>query len=200
MPYMLEGTYCPPYALCEEANALHLEMLSQRNPEVVATYTRDDDSWDLKLVDFGGLDVYYVEEDGLIQYCVEVAEFDIPQYAVNTLVQTSVWRNKAHDIRGIAKWVFFEVLFAKYQTIISDESQSIDGKNFWGWRVDDAIALGYHVYIVGLYGSVAFNTVSPFGPTKIQKAREMKPHYTANADRSGKYYRFMISRDAIEEN
>lgn len=197
MPYIWEGTYSPPWAKNMADNEKQLEFFESRHPKKVATYTSEGDDWDLMYLKFGGQDIYYVSAEGLIQYCVEVDEFSINDYGISTLAQTSVWRNKAFsELDDLAKWVFFKVLFPKYGTVLSDDTQSIDGKNFWSRRAKQAIDLGLNVYALGLYGSSDLTVCEIY---QIFKTKEMRQYYTEGEDKSGKYYRFLITKKALEE-
>lgn len=134
MPYLLEGTYAPTWAGTLDDNIKHLQLLRERNPKQITTFKVGHLRRELPLMHcrYKNLDVYYIDYQDCIQYCVEVEKYKTKGLIkLRTLSQTSVWRNKKFvGIPTMAKWVFDTVLMPINKNILSDSMQSEDGKAF----------------------------------------------------------------------
>ena len=80
-------------------------------------------------------DFYFVHDEykghDSIVYGVRVKTFSVKGLLeFETLGQVSVWRNSYYSYlpSGFAKWVFKEMLYPTYGSILSDNSQSAKGK------------------------------------------------------------------------
>lgn len=199
MPYLLEGTYTPDWAITLEVNIEHLEQLHKRHPKRIADYhmPMSKKVFPLMYCRYKNLDVYYVEQFNRIQYCVEVEHYETNGLVeLHTLSQTSVWRNKNYgDLFGIAKWVFDTILMPKNKNIMSDSIQSADGKNFWGRRIMEALMEHKHVYALWLYGA---STLEVLQLEPLTSLDNLDDYYTTKDDLSGKYWRFIISDKDLE--
>jgi hypothetical protein len=115
-----------------------------------------------KLKDFGEYQLY--------EYPTYIALLHIPSKSVAYIVQFErkmlfgkravtqimLWRQIGNDfvenlkIDGmkLTSYVFFKVLFAKNDCIVTDSMQTGMGKRFWGDRIGNALAYGYPVYYI----------------------------------------------------
>lgn len=106
----------------------------------------------------------------LFEYPTYIALLHIPSHSVAYIVQFErkvvfgkravtqimLWRQIGNDfvenlkIDGmkLTSYVFFKLLFAKNDCIITDSMQTGMGKRFWGDRIGNALALGYPVYYI----------------------------------------------------
>ena len=65
--------------------------------------------------------------------------------------QVLVWRKVSiPESKDLAANIFFNHLLPKYQTIITDTSQTPDGERFWEARIAEAITKNFYVYYVNL--------------------------------------------------
>ena len=91
---------------------------------------------------------YYTATDGLVTYAIQCELVDVPTIG-KAVCQTSLWRNKQYSsTTSIPSWVFYNQLMPKYGRILSDKSQSKDGREFWVRRIAEAFMQGYFVYVV----------------------------------------------------
>jgi len=91
---------------------------------------------------------YYTFEDDLVTYAVRCSLVDVPNIG-RAVCQTSLWRDIDNfSTLSIPSWVFFNKLIPDYGMILSDKSQSRDGKAFWIRRIGEAFRKGLYVYIV----------------------------------------------------
>jgi len=87
-----------------------------------------------------------------IVYFVHLKAEQLLQLHSNSVTQVEVWRRPATPaVRGLAKFVVFKYLLHRYNFIVSDASQTEEGKRFWLDLLGDAIEAGHKV-------GVAFDT------------------------------------------
>jgi hypothetical protein len=193
MPYGIEGTHDPDWgAENVDSNADQLDYLLGKNPNILETFSKGKNSWDLLYTKDGLVDVYFVHDEGIIQYCVEVETIQLTGLVeLTTVAQTSVWRNKEYlGLYGLADWVFSTILYPKYDSIISDNTQSKDGKNFWGHRVSSRIEHNKPVYGLELKGRNNRYTVNNVVP--IEDVSDMRAFYTRGSDYTGLDKRLLL--------
>lgn len=69
-----------------------------------------------------------------------------------TVTQLRLWRRAASPyVQGITRRIFFYYFLQNYPAIMSDGSQTPDGRSFWLGRMAEATSLGYRVGLVDLY-------------------------------------------------
>jgi hypothetical protein len=107
--------------------------------------------------------VRYFSEVALIQpdtehvsYLVKFKRFKF--FGKNAVTQVMLWREQPNkfvaDLRidglKLTAYVFFKIIFADNDCIITDGSQTEMGKRFWGDRISDAWNAGCPVYYVDI--------------------------------------------------
>lgn len=96
---------------------------------------------------------FLIDGDKEVVYAVRYKLDNVGE--LRTVCQTSLWREKDYvPSMAIASYVFFSQLLPKYGAILSDKSQSTDGKTFWIRRCGEAIHSGLHVYLVDTRNAV----------------------------------------------
>lgn len=92
---------------------------------------------------------YYFTHNGKqATYVVRCQLVNIP-FVGQAVCQTSLWRDKKYSSTlSIPSWVFFHQLLPKYKSILSDKSQSVEGREFWVRRIAEAIRQKLFVYVV----------------------------------------------------
>ena len=194
MPYLLEGTYRPKWVRTVDGNRAHLATLRQHSPKQIATFqvATSKNAWPIMHCRHLNLDVYYVEHNDTIKYCVEVKALKTTGLAsFNTLSQTSVWRDKNfNQLPGLAKWVFYNVLVPVNRNIMSDAMQSKEGRNFWSIRMAEALSSHKNVYALMLQGKEAPDIKHI---EQITSVDDLDQYYTTDKDWSGQYWRLLIT-------
>lgn len=108
------------------------------------------------------------------------------------VTQILLWRERPNQfianltIEGmkLTSFVFFKVLFAKHDCIVTDSMQTLMGEEFWKDRIADAWAYGYPVYYVNqvtqekiLLTPKNFDTVNVtyqiWGDKEVSKAKKI---------------------------
>lgn len=193
MPYEQEGTFTPDWADTPEKNADHLDYLLELNPKVITKYKKGTKNWEVNYVTDNDLDIYFVHDFGLIQYCVEVETFNLTgELTLKTVAQTSVWRNKDYlGLFGIANWLFINILFPQYGTIMSDNIQSRDGKRFWANRVSDMLESNIFVYGITMLNNKTSKV------NLIVSEDDTIDFYSQGSDYSGMNKRLLISKKKL---
>lgn len=200
MPYVTEGTYKPEWARSKEKNMakLHAMLLKAKR---VSTY---DPGFGIvvpifKASENPSTDFYFAydkDEDGdeLIQYGCRLVHYKFTGVLNETLAcgQVSVKRNKMWTKSGgLAKFLFNEIFFPIYGRILSDSTQSKEGKNFWNLRVLESLQSGHKVYALEIEGSHVLKQTPILSPT------ELTPFYTEGQDYAGFYHRLLIERKGL---
>lgn len=94
---------------------------------------------------------YFLYKDRTIYYFVHYKEFPgFKNISKTPFRQCLVWRNKANRVAatvGFAKKVFWDILFKKYNAVISDSQQSKDGEGLWDNLIQQAFDKGYVVKV-----------------------------------------------------
>ncbi len=196
MPYLMDITYVPTWAKNPQDNANHLSSLHSKNPRVISKYKVVDKEWDIFSVKSDDSEEVWVEFDGLIKYHVEVETFDLvfPNKTHRMVGQTSVWRDKTFSkIPKVAKFVFLNILFPRYHAVITDYRQSTDGKDFWSYRVLEALETGLYVYGVEGYDQPRITVESIEQLTHDN----LDDYYTSGTDFDGEFRRILITDKPI---
>lgn len=86
------------------------------------------------------------KKDNSLDYYVEYAAYQYPVLG-RLVTQIALWRNLGVGAiyKNLTAKMFFDVLLARYDGVMSDVEQSYDGKRFWIDRLIEARALGYTV-------------------------------------------------------
>lgn len=94
---------------------------------------------------------YFLYKDRIIYYFVHYKEFPCFKNISKTpFRQCLVWRNKINRTGatvGFAKKVFWDILFKKYNAVISDSQQSKEGEGLWDNLIQQAFEKGYIVKV-----------------------------------------------------
>ena len=136
---------------------------------------------------------YYFLLDGLdeVVYAVKYKVEHVDE--LQTVCQTSLWREKDYvPSMSIATYVFFSQLLPKYGAILSDKSQSVDGKTFWIRRCGEALHHGLRVYLVDLRNSVKQELTSLSIRDKKLIAR-----IWSDTDKDYQYIRLLITKELL---
>lgn len=105
----------------------------------------------LNVINKGSKNIYFITEGSpaFITYYMECKTINDSNLHMH-VTQTSVWRMLASKIPdGFAKAVVFKVLLPKYKRIMSDEIQTIKGKDFWV----SLMAKSINLHTVGMWNS-----------------------------------------------
>lgn len=205
MPMVSNSTYKPWWAKTTKINAEYLETtLADPTLIHIATTTKGDVHHKLNKIKLNEHEEFiFVADEYLgvqsIQYGVRVKTFDIKGLAgFKTVGQVSVWRNSKYLYlpRGFAAWVFKQVLFPTYGNIVSDSSQSGEGKAFWFASIAEELELGTHVYALGVEHPKPHQYLLEEIHT-ILKTKEVEEYYSVAPDTRGEFYRILLSLKAL---
>jgi hypothetical protein len=131
-----------------EDNRRKLQELYKKYPhEQISIYN------DLPLVEFkiSSKESYIVaiSDEEEIVYLVHLKAEKLLQLHSNSVTQVEVWRRAGNSsVTGLAKFVVFEILLHRYNYIVSDASQSDDGKRFWLDLLGKAVNSGHKVGVM----------------------------------------------------
>lgn len=134
-------------------------------------------------------DYYFLYKDRVIYYFVHYKQYTgFPNISKTPFRQCLVWRNKSNispATVGFAKKVFWDILFKKYQAVISDSQQSKDGEGLWDNLIQEALTSKGYIVKVHNTNDKTFKQYTSWE----QIANDKSSHYgTANF-----YQRFIIS-------
>lgn len=130
-----------------------------------------------------------LEDEGEIIYFVHLKAEQLKQLHSNSVTQVEVWRRSVTKVDGLASHVFFDILLHRYSYIVSDSSQSENGKYFWLRMLDRAASKGCRVGVMFDTDPVDWHASSATFKTWIRVVEseawghELNKHY---------YYRFVI--------
>jgi hypothetical protein len=85
-----------------------------------------------------------------ISFFVQWIEHNFPGSNSKYATQIMVWRDRLDVQEGITKHVFWNILYPKNNAIMTDSSQTKQGRQFWRSRVGDALGKNIPVYFVNL--------------------------------------------------
>lgn len=90
-----------------------------------------------------------------ILFIVEYKTENITLIQSVALTQFALWSNAARpETHQVPKYVFFDILLPKTQTIMTDSKQTWHGERFWLNRIKDAFGMNLNIYFIQL--------ISPF--------------------------------------
>lgn len=124
------------------------------NAPVVERYGSHTGLYDLNI---GSTGYYFIADDSRVNadkivYFVKYQTVEMPAGTlpnVKSVRQVLVWRNRDSIYTGeVAKEIFWEKLFPRFNCLVSDSQQSPDGKRFWLVAVKHALTNGLKVRIV----------------------------------------------------
>lgn len=92
----------------------------------------------------GGDFAHIATKTGLITYFMEYTTTQRGVFG-KSATQIKVWATIAPGMVGIAADIFFNVMLAEFDSMISDRIQTDDGRRFWLRRMAEAIQKGMHV-------------------------------------------------------
>lgn len=114
------------------------------------------------------------------------------KYFGKTVTQVALWRNPlSAPAIGMTREVFFNHLLKDYPTIVSDEQQTEDGRDFWKIRLTDAVAKGFRVGLADVQVKKIdwFDRSGPFSKWLTDRENAW------GNDKKLRVQRFLISRD-----
>lgn len=86
-----------------------------------------------------------------IAYLVHLKLERLKALPSQSVTQVEVWNNPARSSTtpfGVTKHVFFDILLKRHKYIVSDQSQTPSGRDFWFRRLDEADAKGCRVGVM----------------------------------------------------
>lgn len=204
MPYVFEGTYIPDWAKSPEANQEFLNKIFKHS-KVYSRYELDSDlGVDVYVHKLRpDVDFYFMVDEGIIQYGVEVKHYKlignlsyfvdpdghVPD-TIHAVGQVSVWRNTGCTLTSGFPKYFFKKLHEKYGRILSDYSQSTNGKAFWANRIREVREQRGMVWVVDCEKHGQELKVEEI--SQLQSMRDFDKYYSQGQDLSGSYFRFML--------
>ena len=147
------------------------------------------------LVHVGKVLYYYLlDTSGLATYVVRCRLESVAGLKLPAVCQTSLWRDResAQSV-SVAAWVFFKQLLPTYGSILSDATQSRDGKAFWIRRCAEALDLWYHVYAL----KTDENKVSIVSKAKLHDLSWTKKLWSTT-DQSFQHRRLLITKSLLK--
>jgi hypothetical protein len=186
MPYLEHEPYEPLWSTPKR----NREWTEKFLPQAVVVGTWSDDT--LYHVQDKHCAYYFLLDDNsevvyAVRYKLELVG------ALRTVCQTSLWREKDYvPAIAIASYVFFQQLLPKYNAILSDKSQSVDGKTFWIRRCGEAIRQGLHVYLVDMRDKV----VQELSSLSVRD-KKLIARIWSSTDKEYQHIRLLISKDSI---
>jgi len=85
-----------------------------------------------------------------IGYLVQIKREKLAALPHDSCYQAEVWRKVGYPLipMGITRYVFNRILLKRYRYVVSDRSESADGKRFWLERMAEAYEAGHRVGIM----------------------------------------------------
>jgi hypothetical protein len=113
-----------------------------------------------------GFKILLVEETSdLIVYYIDVIKVSDWLFEGKAVTQVLLWRTTDYKhieaTQGVANKVFEKLLIPEYKIVISDDSQTINGKDFWKRQLTRAIQLGLFVYRYDRLNTLATQITDP---------------------------------------
>jgi hypothetical protein len=73
------------------------------------------------------------EYEGLIVYLVHLVTHSVPHFPLPVVTQVAVWRTFTLDtpLDGLASFIFKKVILPRHKVIVSDDTQTEKGRDFW---------------------------------------------------------------------
>jgi hypothetical protein len=112
--------------------------------------TLEDNKDYITFVTGNGIKGYVVlidKDSGLIDYLSKYQRSTFKALHTNNFItQVVVWRRKGSiNVQGITSKIFFDYYLNKYKAIMSDQLQTLDGKQFWMDQMAKAVQKGHKV-------------------------------------------------------
>jgi len=146
-PFLERDDYRPLFA---NHNSNRKWLAKNKDQSEIVGHTDVGDSvWYYENEKMGSFHYYIMNKtETLVIYVVRCELVDVPKVG-KTVCQTSLWRDTDYySTVSVPSWVFYNKLMPKYGLILSDKSQSKDGRAFWVRRIAEAFRLHYYVYVV----------------------------------------------------
>lgn len=147
------------------------------------------------------LNSFFVEEDGFLIYylLLDLVDFEFDteksKHKKLSLSQANIWRDKMRPgTTGITSEVF-DFLFKKNKSILSDDTQSWDGFNFWHREVIHSLKLNRFIYVVRGYTTGNTTGKQHFrctGFRKIKNSKDIKDYISDKYYKGKDKFRFLI--------
>ncbi len=109
----------------------------------------------------GGEFAYISNDTHLISYYMQYRTTQRTDFG-NCATQIKLWATIAPGMVGLAGDVFFNIMLADYDTLISDHVHTDDGRRFWIRRMAEAVEKGFRV------GLIDHDTVVKYDGTGFQ--------------------------------
>ena len=199
-PMVMGGTWVPTWALNVADNRTYLKKLKAKYPKKFITYMGvKPEQIIYHAVVNKTHEIFFVQSNDLIQYAVVVDTIHTTgKISISTVSQISVWRNRDYPYTvSLPKWFFANVLYPRYDTILSDKEQTHDGKDFWTKRVMEVMdQLFYkgeqHIYALKIKDRSADYFVEEVH--RIETLADLEKYYTQEPNEGGKKYRLLITK------
>lgn len=141
MPYLISGS--TDFGLGDFTNNEKIAKFLISNPyNLIEKYKNFILAYGGTLTD--GIIFLYNIREKLIDYYVRYQSENRPVLG-HTVTQIGLFRRDGGGFVGITNRVFFQYLLIKYDGIVSDKSQTQDGRRFWINRMGEAIEKGFKV-------------------------------------------------------
>jgi len=95
----------------------------------------------------GGVYLYVSFETGIASYYMNYETMDRETLG-HCATQVAVWASLARGMINITAYTFFDIMLKKFDTMVSDNAQSEDGRRFWIRRMIDALEKNLTVGII----------------------------------------------------
>ncbi len=90
----------------------------------------------------GGYYCFISQITGEIEYFMQYKDETLP-ILKSSATQILLWNRSSPT--GTTTKVFFDHMLKQFATMVSDESQTVDGQRFWGRQLVEGIGRGFHV-------------------------------------------------------
>lgn len=153
MPYLDAGTF--DWGLEDPKRNLRRATLIQNTPHKVV---RSDQFGILyrRTRSQGGDFAYVVADTKLITYFMEYVAAQRGIFG-KSATQIKVWASIAPGMVGITGDVFFNIILAEYDTMVSDRVHTDDGRKFWLRRMAEALQKGMHIGLLDHSKIIAYD-------------------------------------------
>jgi hypothetical protein len=154
-PFLLDEAYKPHKWVKESSNKENTALLLN-SARLIQDYKESEEqgvNYSLYVADTKSGETYFLYdlEDQISVYVAEIEKNQFIKPLHSAVCQVSIWRDKgAVGVMNVAPYIFWNILYKRYGSIISDSIQSDDGKAFWLRRVDEAKHRGLVVAVVDL--------------------------------------------------
>jgi hypothetical protein len=139
MPYLITGRLNVPL----QNDVTNLQTLTQIQASKPITLDSDVDGTLYFVPKSGGGQYAFVSKQKIpkIEYFMEFKEQQSTGVLKNAATQIMIW-NRLGPV-GLTSRVFFDRMLHKYDTMISDDQQSVDGQRFWLRQLRESLKRGF---------------------------------------------------------